>query len=389
MPPPDKDELFELYDEKTMHLTPEHAAFFAHWERLLTLEEHDTIRLRAQLWSMTAEARQRSGRCFAGMVIESEESEVAKVTKISRWAYTFRRASVDGTAPPSLLSGHIARGDPVSLSLEPDIICLARGFVTSLSADSVTVSVQAQLDVDVLLKRVRRADGPPPVFRIDKDELASGMQRMRGNLAYMFIKDGDARRRSLVVDLAKPKFDPLLAPKPSEVPEHLNSDQRAAMAHVLTAKDYALILGMPGTGKTTIVAAIIKAIVARGQTVLLTSYTHSAVDTIVTKLLGEEFDVLRIGNPDKVHADVKHLTLDAQVISGTEDLERRLMGPPVVATTALSIEHPLFFRRRFDYCIVDEASQVTLPTCVGPLRCADKFVLVGDHFQLPPIVGCH
>lgn len=46
----------------------------------------------------------------------------------------------------------------------------------------------------------------------------------------------------------------------------------------------------------------------------------------------------------------------------------------------------MFHRRRFDYCIVDEASQITLPTCIGPLRYADKFVLVGDHFQLPPIV---
>ena len=35
---------------------------------------------------------------------------------------------------------------------------------------------------------------------------------------------------------------------------------------------------------------------------------------------------------------------------------------------------------------MDEASQITLPTCLGPLRFADKFVLVGDHFQLPPLV---
>jgi len=35
---------------------------------------------------------------------------------------------------------------------------------------------------------------------------------------------------------------------------------------------------------------------------------------------------------------------------------------------------------------VDEASQITLPTCLGPLRFADKFVLVGDHLQLPPLV---
>lgn len=43
-------------------------------------------------------------------------------------------------------------------------------------------------------------------------------------------------------------------------------------------------------------------------------------------------------------------------------------------------------KREFDYCIVDEASQITLPTCIGPIRYAKKFVLVGDLYQLPPIV---
>jgi len=46
----------------------------------------------------------------------------------------------------------------------------------------------------------------------------------------------------------------------------------------------------------------------------------------------------------------------------------------------------IFNKRRFDYCIVDEASQITLPACLGPLRYADRFVLVGDHYQLPPLV---
>lgn len=79
------------------------------------------------------------------------------------------------------------------------------------------------------------------------------------------------------------------------------------------------------------------------------------------------------------------------------------MTPRVVVTTALSIDQcvrshsepppllisrsELFSRREFDYCIVDEASQITLPTCLGPLRFAQKFVLVGDHYQLPPLVG--
>lgn len=85
------------------------------------------------------------------------------------------------------------------------------------------------------------------------------------------------------------------------------------------------------------------------------------------------------------------------------------MGPPVVACTCLGIDQyvclplscltalvsreltssPLFQRRKFDYCIIDEASQITLPTALGPLRFADKFVLVGDHYQLPPIVKNH
>lgn len=58
----------------------------------------------------------------------------------------------------------------------------------------------------------------------------------------------------------------------------------------------------------------------------------------------------------------------------------------VVATTCLSVAHPLLSRRRFDYCIVDEAGQITQPVCLGPLRCADVFILVGDHNQLQPVV---
>lgn len=58
----------------------------------------------------------------------------------------------------------------------------------------------------------------------------------------------------------------------------------------------------------------------------------------------------------------------------------------VVGTTCMGIKHPIFTRRRFDFCIVDEASQISQPICLGPLFYAKRFVLVGDHQQLPPIV---
>ena len=68
------------------------------------------------------------------------------------------------------------------------------------------------------------------------------------------------------------------------------------------AKDYLLILGMPGSGKTTTIAHIVKTLVARGKTVLLTSYTHTAVDNILLKLhdSNSNVDILRLGSRDKV-----------------------------------------------------------------------------------------
>jgi len=151
------------------------------------------------------------------------------------------------------------------------------------------------------------------VFRIDKDELFGSMARMRSNLAQLFYAGGDAKRLSLV-DLRKPIFSAPTFPfvvTPSTLPHlaHLNPSQLDAMHRVLSTEDYALILGVPGTGKTTVIAALIRELVRRGKTVLLSSYTHSAVDTILMKLehegggkdgAGASFGVLRLGNIDKV-----------------------------------------------------------------------------------------
>ena len=62
------------------------------------------------------------------------------------------------------------------------------------------------------------------------------------------------------------------------------------------------------------------------------------------------------------------------------------MSQLVVATTCLGAKHTLLARRMFDVCIVDEASQISQLVCLGPLFCARRFVLVGDHKQLPPLV---
>jgi predicted ATPase with chaperone activity len=66
--------------------------------------------------------------------------------------------------------------------------------------------------------------------------------------------------------------------------QDLNKDQKRAIGKVLCAEDYTLILGMPGTGKTTTIARLVQILVAMGKSVLLTSYTHTAVDNILLKL---------------------------------------------------------------------------------------------------------
>ncbi|THH05716.1 hypothetical protein EW145_g4595 [Phellinidium pouzarii] len=395
----------ELYELKTGHLTTTQLSFFKEWEHLITLEEHDAERFRKELWTLGAREREEKGRCFADMVLDRSfrhsRNEAAKDNRIHQFTYAFVRqkhflptlAASRTSHPrfPSLLHGHITTGDAVTVSVSdnPRLLALARGFVLELTPNTIVVGVDHVLSSNYIHARSPSYNADEEiVFRIDKDEMSSGMARVRDNLAQLFYVTGDRRKLDLIVDLKQPEFDPNIHILTTVEDNELNSGQRRAVKHALCTRDYALILGMPGSGKTTTVAEIIRVLVQMGKTVLLTSYTHSAVDTILLKLKNTaNFDILRLGNADKIHPEVREFTLGVQDKPTTVgQLEERLLRPPVVATTALSIDHALFARRRFDYCIVDEASQITLPTCVGPLRFADKFILVGDHFQLPPLV---
>ncbi|KAJ7044139.1 Dna2-domain-containing protein [Mycena alexandri] len=348
----------DIYDLKTGHITPAQAAFFKQWEALLSLEEQDAVRFKKELWTMGAAERETKGRCFSSMLLDasfSPDPTTLKTSKIHSFTYQLTRSA----SAPSLLNGHISVGDPITVSVEPNLLALARGFVLDLTPSSVVVGVDHELSLETIATRLSRFRGSgvgapsAPIFRVDKDELYGGMGRMRDNLAHLFYADGDARRLELVVDLKAPVFAEESAP-PAHLGrhfEHLNANQQDAMRKVLAAQDYAMILGMPGTGKTTVIAAIIKVLVALGKTVLLTSYTHSAVDTILLKLKDKvDFGILRIGNVDKaryiflnaggVHPEIQQFTLAARRTPTTvEQLEQQIMSPPVVATTCLSVRN--------------------------------------------------
>lgn len=378
-----------LYDSHTSHLSSKHLSFFRHWENLLSLEEANVVHLRREMWSMTARAREQAGRCYADMVLTAYPPNMiaehsVRTTGMNHCSiYRFKRAKQDGDA--ILLGGNFSVGDAICVSIEPAMLSIAQGFLLELTPKHITVGVDRRLEPILI-----RAGEMQPVFRIDKEEQVSGMAKTRYNLAKLFFAPpaGDARRRELIVDLRAPRFG-----EPGVTDERLNkllvglnADQIVALRTVLSAEDYTLIVGMPGTGKTTTIARLIALLARQGKSVLLASYTHSAVDTICRKLLGVDgVDLLRLGSSDRVHKDVQGNMLTSS--DSVEQLQARLLGPNVVATTCLSISHTLFaLRPTFDYCIIDEASQITLPTCIGPLRYAHKFVLVGDPQQLPPLV---
>ena len=366
--PPVPAFLAPTYDLKTGHLTPAQTQFFKDWERLLALEEKDLVRFKKELWTLGAKEREERGRCFGGMVLSSVgEVSSAKMTeqlgaggewgkesKIHRHTYRFRRskswvmtggspasekntrASLGSPSSPcsssarSLLNGHLNIGDAITVSVEPGLLALARGYILDLTPEEIVLGVDHVLDTDAIQERLDRdkaekcspsmkKDVETVIFRIDKDELFGGMARVRNNLAQLFYADGDKRRLELVVDLRAPVFSsspdaimPSLTQRTPGPPTNLNPSQLNAISHVLSAEDYALILGMPGTGKTTVIAELVRTLVSRGKTVLVTSYTHSAVDTILTKLSkmegedggqdleGGRFGILRLGNVDKV-----------------------------------------------------------------------------------------
>lgn len=404
----------EKFDELVKHLTPQHQGFFIKWENLLTKEEKDSQKNKRELWTMTSAQREKKSRCFGDIIIEEGSSSVdTDNPRINRFHYNF----VKRNHPPgfSFLDSELSVGEPIVVSDEEGHFALAIGYVTTVRKQRISVAVDRRLhnarirqpgfdEVDnqvfaSIMEVAPEGSAPeatqgkikeaPIRYRLDQDEFSNGMATVRNNLVQMMANDipQAAKIRSLVVDLTAPRFKPVATQYTVTAGETLNVDQTKAIEKVMSAKDYALVLGMPGTGKTTTIAHIIRALTMQGKSVLLTSHTHTAVDNILLKLKSDNIPILRLGAPAKVHPQVQEFAhLAGLPKKSFDEIKEAWHGTPIVATTCLGINHPVFQERSFDYCIVDEASQITLPICAGPIRMASTFVLVGDHNQLPPVV---
>ncbi|KAG1146031.1 hypothetical protein G6F37_003597 [Rhizopus arrhizus] len=394
--------LYKLFEEKTGHMTSKMANFFKHWWELLDKEETDIDYIRKSIWSQSAQEREMSGRCLSDLKLSLADSSIQP--EISQWKYCFVRA--DAERP---LFSNLSVGDPVVVSSMEGHINLAMGHVSRLSSEEILLSLNEPLrhpptrsaDFDLNDNQTfntlirHKADmeqfykDDKVRYRIDKDEIATGMATLRNNLVMLMANTGDSRNRrlrELVVHLERPVFDSSILPQQPINPQ-LNPDQRKVLTRVLQTKDYNLILGMPGTGKTTTTAEIIKYLVGMNKTILVAAFTHTALDNVLSKVRDQGMDVLRLGNVDKVMESMRDcVPVFKKGLTTVEEMKAFYDSKKVVGITCLGIGHSLIQKRHFDYCIIDEASQITLPMCLGPIRFADRFILVGDLYQLPPIV---
>ncbi|MBV6473927.1 MAG: RecBCD enzyme subunit RecD [Saprospiraceae bacterium] len=176
-----------------------------------------------------------------------------------------------------------------------------------------------------------------------------------------------------------------------DVPQHI----RPVLERTLMAKDYFLVWGPPGSGKTSMVIRFLADALANqlGENILLLAYTNRAVDEIceaLEQILAETgCRYLRIGSRYAVQEKFRSRLLDEQIrpMNSRGELAELLKSTRIFAGTVASIQgkKELFFLKKFDTVVVDEASQILEPQLIGLLAHFHRFVLIGDHMQLPAV----
>lgn len=204
-------------------------------------------------------------------------------------------------------------------------------------------------------------------------------------------------RQELLLGLRKPETNPNIRLK-GEYGEQMNS----IVLQVMQAKDYFLLVGPPGTGKTSVALKnITEEFVATspdGQALLLMAYTNRAVDEICGMLDGINANYIRIGNEHACAPEFRKRLLSKRVekCDRRQDAARIIQTTDIYVGTVLSIsgKPELFELKSIGCAVIDEASQILEPFIVGLLSvqnsrgkvCIPKFILIGDHKQLPAVV---
>ena len=131
--------------------------------------------------------------------------------------------------------------------------------------------------------------------------------------------------------------------------------------------------------------------------VLLAAYTNRAVDEICSKLVKDGLDFLRVGNKHNCDPEFHAYLLENKVsqLPDVSKVGELIKSTRIIVGTVASLSGmtALLIRKGFSLAIIDEASQLLEPHLLPLLMAGDsdelaiqRFVLIGDHKQLPAVV---
>lgn len=234
------------------------------------------------------------------------------------------------------------------------------------------------------------------LYAIEHDTMDTTFRSMYQGL-YVYLS-ATQERRDLLLAQRPPKFDESLDSLVSQAKDDFTRVALKAKA----AQDYFLLIGPPGTGKTS--CALKKMVETfhadKGAQILLLSYTNRAVDEICKSLVSirPAVDFIRVGSELSCDETYRTHLIENELAScnrRSEVYERIRSCRIIVGTVAAISGKPELFRlKHFNVAIIDEATQILEPQLLGIL-CArgeeggnaiDKFILIGDHKQLPAVV---
>jgi len=401
-------------------INPRPEEHFARLARLLDMEaEAEKLETLREFERRTPAEAEALGNSLIHLVIRDEDAGLG-----GRVLLTFGKRNQNLSLPWNRLR----TGSPVILSEEGNADSEGwRGIVSRAQRDSIQVA----------FNQWPEADASSSTFRLDRSTDETGRQRQRQ--AMDKARDAKSSRLAMLRDVLLAKQPALFEKVETHqaLNQNLNDSQNQAVAFALSADDVAIIHGPPGTGKTTTLVELMRKITDSGQSVLAVAASNLAVDNMLERLLDAGENVIRLGHPARVspelrehtldllvekHPDFKiarKLTRDAHALKNSsfkytrakpepgareairqeaKDMlrearkieegvvERVLNSARIVCATSTGLDDEILHGRIFDWCIMDEASQSTEPAAWIPLQYANRLVLAGDHFQLPPTV---